>query len=58
MFKFGKPEILKINFVLKLKILNIKIGKDDIKWLIKYFGFFFLLIKLMEKMKLKILINK
>ena len=37
----GRPEILKTNFVLKLKSINRLRGKDVIKWIIKYFGGFF-----------------
>ena len=34
-FNFGNPEILKINFVLKLKIKKIKSGNEVIKCTIK-----------------------
>ena len=34
-FNFGNPEILKIKFVLKLKIKKIKSGNEVIKWTIK-----------------------
>ena len=37
-FSFGKPEILKINFVLRLNILKIIIGSDVIRCAIKKSG--------------------
>ena len=37
----GKPDILKINFVLKLKNIKRINGKDEINWIIKYSGFLY-----------------
>ena len=39
-FNFGYPEILKINFVSKLKKINKNNGKEVSKWIIKKFDLF------------------
>jgi hypothetical protein len=57
MLNFGIPEILKINFVLKSKTLNIKIGKEVIRCEIIKSGFFFFnnnVNGIKEKKKIKI----
>ena len=38
-FNLGRPDILKINLVLNIKMLANKIGKDVMRWQIKKSGF-------------------
>jgi len=57
-FNFGNPDILKTNFVSKLNNKNKTKGREVIKCIIKYLGFFLIKIPLRKKNEyINILIN-